>query len=355
MQVSRRRFVQLAGLGVATPALASARATHAAVADPAAHLAFDPLRPEYHLLPPHNWMNDPNGPIWWKGKYHLFYQLNPNAAVWGDMHWGHAVSTDMVHWRHLPIALAPTPGGADSEGCFSGSAVVHNGVPTFIYTGVQNAPPELVTQHDGANRLRETQMLATAADGDLLRWNKLEQPVIAMPPRTSVSLAFATRARGLRTMHGIWAWAQVSAAKAAACCSIAHRTCDCGSICTNSPRERQTASRAPIRAIAARCGNVQISFRSGIATACSTPLKARLSGPPATTTRKRIATRHNTRVCSTAVLIMPPRASLHPMAVASCGVGFRRRARRPSLKQQAGRVSCRFRAFWVLMRKDALL
>ncbi len=74
-------------------------------------------------------MNDPNGPIWWKGKYHLFYQLNPHAAVWGDMHWGHAVSADMVHWRHEPIALAPTPGGPDSEGCFSGSAVVHGWRP----------------------------------------------------------------------------------------------------------------------------------------------------------------------------------------------------------------------------------
>ncbi len=87
-------------------------------------------------------MNDPNGPIWWKGQYHLFYQLNPHAAVWGDMHWGHAISPDMVHWHHEPIALAPTPGGPDSEGCFSGSAVVFDGMPTFIYTGVQNAPPD---------------------------------------------------------------------------------------------------------------------------------------------------------------------------------------------------------------------
>ena len=78
--------------------------------------AHDSLRPAYHFLAPHNWMNDPNGPIWWKGNYHLFYQLNPHAAVWGDMHWGHAISTDMVHWHHEPIALAPTPGGADSEG-----------------------------------------------------------------------------------------------------------------------------------------------------------------------------------------------------------------------------------------------
>jgi len=135
-------------------------------------------------------MNDPNGPIWWKGKYHLFYQLNPRAAVWGDMHWGHAVSADMVHWRHEPIALAPTRGGADSEGCFSGSAVVMNGVPAFIYTGVQSAPPELVTLHDGNDKLRETQLLATAEDDDLLRWKKLAEPVIAAPPQGMVVTGF---------------------------------------------------------------------------------------------------------------------------------------------------------------------
>ncbi len=144
--------------------------------------AHDPLRPACHLLPPHNWMNDPNGPIWWKGKYHLFYQLNPHAALWGDMHWGHAVSPDMVHWRHEPVALAPTPGGADSEGCFSGSAVVDNGVPTFIYTGVQNAPPDKVTLRDGNDKLRETQMLAVAEDDGLLHWKKLDTPVIATLP-----------------------------------------------------------------------------------------------------------------------------------------------------------------------------
>jgi beta-fructofuranosidase len=151
--------------------------------DPASgDIASDPLRPSFHLLPPHNWMNDPNGPIYWKGKYHLFYQLNPHAAVWGDIHWGHAVSADMIHWRHEPVALAPTPGGADSEGCFSGSAVVNDGRPTFIYTGVQNAAPDQVTLRDGNDKLRETQMLATAEDDVLWRWKKLEQPVIASPP-----------------------------------------------------------------------------------------------------------------------------------------------------------------------------
>jgi beta-fructofuranosidase len=98
------------------------------------------------------------------------------------MHWGHAVSADMIHWRHEPIALAPTPGGADSEGCFSGSAVVFRGVPTFIYTGVQNAPPDQATIRDGNDKLRETQMIATAADDRLLHWKKQEAPVITTPP-----------------------------------------------------------------------------------------------------------------------------------------------------------------------------
>lgn len=160
----------------------SAFALGAAALDPAPDPANDPLRPEYHLMPPHNWMNDPNGPIYWRGKYHLFYQLNPHAAVWGDMHWGHAISEDMIHWRHEPIALAPTPGGADSAGCFSGSAVDDHGVPTIIYTGVRKATPDQVTLHDANNNLRETQMLATAEAADLLHWKKDPTPVIAAPP-----------------------------------------------------------------------------------------------------------------------------------------------------------------------------
>jgi beta-fructofuranosidase len=159
--------------------------------DQVAGIADDPLRPEYHLMPQHNWMNDPNGPIWWKGQYHLFYQLNPNASVWGDMHWGHAVSPDMVYWKHEPIALAPTPGGPDANGCFSGSAVNFEGKPTFIYTGVQQIPESEATIHDGSNHpLRETQMLATAEDDQLLHWNKLETPIIAAPPQGMVVTGF---------------------------------------------------------------------------------------------------------------------------------------------------------------------
>jgi beta-fructofuranosidase len=95
----------------------------------------DHQRPVFHFLPPMNWMNDPNGLIQWQGTYHLFYQHYPLAAKWGPMHWGHAVSQDLVHWEHKPIAMEPTPGGPDAEGVWSGCAVNNNGVPTMIYSG----------------------------------------------------------------------------------------------------------------------------------------------------------------------------------------------------------------------------
>ncbi len=80
----------------------------------------EPYRLQFHFTPQQKWMNDPNGLVYHKGKYHLFYQYYPNDIVWGPMHWGHAVSTDLLHWKHLPIALYP-----DSLGwIFSGSAVI---------------------------------------------------------------------------------------------------------------------------------------------------------------------------------------------------------------------------------------
>ncbi|MCX9077889.1 MAG: glycoside hydrolase family 32 protein, partial [Candidatus Methanoperedens sp.] len=142
-------------------------------------LAHDLHRPRYHYLPPANWMNDPNGIIQWQGKYHLFYQHNPNSAVWGDIHWGHAVSEDLIHWSDLPIALAPTPGGPDEGGCFSGCAV-NNGLPTLIYTGVAGARNEI-----------QTQCIATSRDG-LLTWDKhAGNPVLsAVPPESGQTTEF---------------------------------------------------------------------------------------------------------------------------------------------------------------------
>jgi beta-fructofuranosidase len=144
-------------------------------------LAADPLRPQIHLLPAANWMNDPDGPIYWRGRYHMFFQYNPHAAVWGDMHWAHAVSSDMIHWKHLPIALAPTQGGPDHDGCFSGSAVNDGGTATCIYTGVSTVPPEQATLRDGTHNFRETQLLATSSDPYLRTWQKLPLPVLEPP------------------------------------------------------------------------------------------------------------------------------------------------------------------------------
>ncbi len=129
-------------------------------------LASDPLRPQYHFLPPANWMNDPDGPIYFNDTYYMFYQYNPNGAYWGDMHWGHAISHDLLHWQHLPIALAPSPGGPDKDGVFTGSAVIDKGTPTIMYTGVNP----------------EVQMIATSNES-MIRWTKFaSNPVISEPP-----------------------------------------------------------------------------------------------------------------------------------------------------------------------------
>ncbi|ONK57454.1 uncharacterized protein A4U43_C09F680 [Asparagus officinalis] len=83
-------------------------------------------RTAYHFQPLRNWINDPNGPVYYNGIYHLFYQYNPYAAIWGNITWGHSVSTDLVHWTGLEPALSPTD-PFDVNGCWSGSATIPGG------------------------------------------------------------------------------------------------------------------------------------------------------------------------------------------------------------------------------------
>jgi beta-fructofuranosidase len=125
-------------------------------------------RPTYHFLPPTNWMNDPNGLIQWNGRYHMFYQYNPDAPAHGNIHWGHARSADLVYWHHEPIALAPDPAGPDADGCWSGCTVNDNGVPTIIYSGHRN----------GVDR-----PCLAMGSADLNTWRKdPANPIIAAPP-----------------------------------------------------------------------------------------------------------------------------------------------------------------------------
>jgi beta-fructofuranosidase len=127
-------------------------------------LVRDPQRPRYHFLPPMNWMNDPNGLIQFNGAYHLFYQHNPHGAAWGNITWGHAVSNDMIYWKHLPHALHPDQ-PYDKGGVFSGCVVNNDSVATAVYTGVRP----------------EVQCIATSAD--MRTWTKHPaNPVIAAPP-----------------------------------------------------------------------------------------------------------------------------------------------------------------------------
>jgi beta-fructofuranosidase len=95
----------------------------------------DRHRPMYHLIPPGHWMNEPHAPIYFKGKYHLFYQHNPKGPYWHYIHWGHWVSEDMVHWKDIPMALTPEKDEVDPDGCWSGSACYdENGVPALFFT-----------------------------------------------------------------------------------------------------------------------------------------------------------------------------------------------------------------------------
>ncbi len=124
-------------------------------------------RPSFHLSPRTGWMNDPNGFSWFGGKYHIFYQYYPYDSHWGPMHWGHAVSVDLLRWEYLPAALAPDE-IYDRDGCFSGSGLtLPDGRQLLMYTGVVRERPA-----DGGCNEIQTQCLAVGDGVDYVKYHK---------------------------------------------------------------------------------------------------------------------------------------------------------------------------------------
>ncbi len=151
-----------------------------AAAPDTAPLYEEPFRPQFHYSPPHQWMNDPNGMVYIAGQYQLFYQYNPYATRWGPMHWGHAVSRDLVHWETLPIALFP-----DNHGTiFSGSAVLDaddtsgfgaSGAPPLVAIFTYNALPD----EEPGQAVYQTQGLAYSVDQGRTWTKYVGNPVLA--------------------------------------------------------------------------------------------------------------------------------------------------------------------------------
>ena len=133
----------------------------------------EPFRPQFHFTPEKNWMNDPNGLVFYEGEYHLFYQYNPFGDKWGHMSWGHAVSPDMVHWKHLPLAM----GDDDGVMIFSGSAVIDWKNSSGFGKGDQ---PPMVAIYTGYNTTNNLQYQCIAYSNDKGRtWTKYSgNPVI---------------------------------------------------------------------------------------------------------------------------------------------------------------------------------
>lgn len=176
--ISRARFLGLGAAGSVGALLASGMGTWGAESvlarpqDGKGGLYNEHFRPQFHFSPKKNWMNDPNGMVYYKGEYHLFFQHNPYGDTWGNMSWGHAVSRDMLYWEQLPIALFPDELGL----IFSGSAVVDENDTSGFFDGGEG----LVAIYTNAG---ETQVQSIAYSTDRGRtWTKYEgNPVIENP------------------------------------------------------------------------------------------------------------------------------------------------------------------------------
>lgn len=164
-----------------------------------------------HLKAPGNWVNDPNGFLFYKGNYHLFYQHFPYAPRWGTMHWGHAVSKDLVHWEHKGIALFPTK-REDQNGCFSGSAVEHDGKMYIFYTGVRYEVSDPEDIHACVNdQFESSQLMITSEDG--MHFDNFHDKKMIIPAITDKKMGDRTHTRDPKVWRGKDAWYMVLGSK----------------------------------------------------------------------------------------------------------------------------------------------
>ena len=134
----------------------------------------DPAFPRLHGRPDRGWVNDPNGCSYVDGRYHVFFQYNPDAPVHAGIKWGHVSSTDLVRWRQEPIALVNRPDELDRYGCWSGCVVDDAGVPTAVYSAV-------------ADNSHRTEVLLARSDREMRNWRQDRKPVARMPDDPVIS------------------------------------------------------------------------------------------------------------------------------------------------------------------------
>lgn len=160
-----------------------------------------------HFKAPNCWINDPNGFIWYKGRYHLFYQCFPYSAHWGRMHWGHAVSKDLVNWEEKGIALFPSKTD-DRSGCFSGSAIEYKDKMYIYYTGVN------YTEEDPENinccindTFTAAQLMITSEDG--MKFDNITDKKTVIPPIEYKKIGDKNHTRDPKVWRGKDAWYMV--------------------------------------------------------------------------------------------------------------------------------------------------
>lgn len=157
-----------------------------------------------HLKPPGNWLNDPNGFIYYKGTYHLFYQHFPYAPIWGTMHWGHATSHDLVHWEHQNIAVFPSI-YEDQNGCYSGCAIEYKERMHLFYTGVHYLKTNYENIHASVDEQFEESQLTLVSD-DGMHFDNFHNKHVIIPVIEDNAIGDRTHTRDPKVWRGKDAW-----------------------------------------------------------------------------------------------------------------------------------------------------